>query len=75
LSILIDMKAREVVAALRKRGSSERPAKGSHVRFACPCGQHFTTVPMHSKDLGKGLVRAIESDMEPCSHFGKGWLR
>jgi predicted RNA binding protein YcfA (HicA-like mRNA interferase family) len=33
-----------------------------------------TTVPDHgARDLGPGLVRAIERQMEPV--FGKGWLR
>jgi hypothetical protein len=37
------------------------------------CGLCVTTVPVHSGEkLGKGLLRAIERDLEPC--LGKGWL-
>jgi predicted RNA binding protein YcfA (HicA-like mRNA interferase family) len=46
--------------------------RGSHVRVQC--GNCYTTVPVHvGEDLGPGLVRAIERDLEPC--LGKGWLR
>ena len=31
-----------------------------------------TTVPVHNTDLGKGILRAIERDLEPC--MGKGWM-
>jgi predicted RNA binding protein YcfA (HicA-like mRNA interferase family) len=38
------------------------------------CGRCVTTVPMHEgEDIGKGLLRKIERDLEPC--LGKGWLR
>ncbi|HEY9287272.1 MAG TPA: type II toxin-antitoxin system HicA family toxin [Candidatus Dormibacteraeota bacterium] len=46
--------------------------RGSHVRVRC--GICYTTVPVHAaEDLGPGLLRAIERDLEPC--LGKGWLR
>jgi predicted RNA binding protein YcfA (HicA-like mRNA interferase family) len=38
------------------------------------CGACQTTVPVHAgEDLGKGLLRAIERDLEPC--LGKDWLK
>jgi len=33
-----------------------------------------TTVPVHTgEDIGPGLLRRIERDLEPC--LGKGWLK
>jgi predicted RNase H-like HicB family nuclease len=33
-----------------------------------------TTVPVHAgEDIGPGLLRCIERDLEPC--LGKGWLK
>lgn len=41
---------------------------------ACRCGQCVTTVPIHAgEDIGPGLLRRIERDLEPC--LGKGWLK
>ncbi len=46
--------------------------KGSHVRVQC--GKCSTTIPVHAReDLGPGLLRAIERDLEPC--LGKGWMK
>lgn len=43
-----------------------------HLRIEC--GSCATTVPVHSgEDLGPGLLRSIERDLEPC--LGKGWLK
>ena len=53
-------------------GCKELRQKGSHVRVQC--GTCSTTVPVHAgEDLGPGLLRAIERDLERC--LGKGWLR
>ncbi len=71
---MLDMKGREVEKAILRRGGTKLRQVGSHARFACSCGRHATTVPMHAgEDLGPGLLRAIERDLEPC--FGKNWLR
>jgi predicted RNA binding protein YcfA (HicA-like mRNA interferase family) len=33
-----------------------------------------TTVPVHAgEDIGPGLLRHIERDLEPC--LGKGWFK
>lgn len=65
------MKARELLKILAARGCTTRRGKGSHVRVTC--GKCHTTVPVHAgEDLGPGLLRAIERDLEPC--LGKGWL-
>jgi hypothetical protein len=37
------------------------------------CAACQTVVPVHAgEDLGPGLLRAIERDLEPC--LGSGWL-
>jgi hypothetical protein len=44
----------------------------SHLRIEC--GRCVTTVPVHAcEDIGPGLLRRIERDVEPC--LGKGWLK
>ena len=68
------MRANEVLRVMLKHGCRKVRQKGSHVRIACPCGKHLTTVPVHAgEELGPGLLRAIERDLAPC--LGKGWLR
>ena len=68
------MKANEALRIMFKLGCRKVRQKGSHVRIACPCGKHMTTLPVHAgEELGSGLRRAVERDFEPC--LGKGWLR
>jgi predicted RNA binding protein YcfA (HicA-like mRNA interferase family) len=57
---------------LRSRGCIETRQRGSHVRIECrTC---VTTVPVHAgEDIGLGLLRRIERDLERC--LGKGWLK
>jgi len=63
---------KDLLRLLRKRGCVELRQKGSHVVVQCDKCQ--TVVPVHAgEDLGPGLLRAIERDLEPC--LGKGWLR
>lgn len=65
------MRAKELLKKLKGLGCTEVRQKGSHVRVRC--GVCFTTVPVHAgEDLGVGLLRKIERDLEPC--LGKGWL-
>ncbi|MBK6461906.1 MAG: type II toxin-antitoxin system HicA family toxin [Myxococcales bacterium] len=66
------MKASEVVAEILRRGGRKLRQKGSHARYECACGTNKTTVPIHPGELGRGLLGAIEKDLEPC--FGKRWL-
>jgi predicted RNA binding protein YcfA (HicA-like mRNA interferase family) len=58
---------------LKSHGCRVVRHKGSHVRVDSPDGACHTTVPVHAgEDLGAGLLRQIERDMERC--LGKGWL-
>ena len=66
------MKAKKILKILRSKGCIELRQKGSHIRVACE-GCH-STVPNHSgEEIGPGLLRKIEKDLEPC--LGIGWLR
>jgi predicted RNA binding protein YcfA (HicA-like mRNA interferase family) len=63
--------AKDLRRVLRSRGCVEVRQKGSHLRVEC--GSCVTTVPVHAgEDLGPGLLRRIERDLEPC--LGKGWV-
>ena len=65
------MKAKELLKKLAALGCVVVRQKGSHVRVRC--GVCFTTVPVHAgEDLGVGLLKAIERDLEAC--LGKGWM-
>ena len=51
---------KEVVKRLRKCGWKEKSQKGSHVKLEHP-SKGIVVVPIHgNKDLGIGLIRAIE---------------
>lgn len=65
------MRPGEVIRAIEKLGGVRVRQKGSHVRMRV--GDCFTTVPVHPRDLPKGLLRGIERDLEPC--LGARWLR
>lgn len=51
------MKAREVMARLRREGWTERPGKGAHVVFGKD--ERTVVVSRHPGDLPPGTLRAI----------------
>ncbi len=51
--------ARELVAALKRAGFIEDGQRGSHLRMWHPERRVITTVPIHSGDLPRPLVKAI----------------
>ena len=64
--------AKDLRRVLRSFGCIETRQRGSHLRIEC--GRCVTTVPVHAgEDIGPGLLRRIERDLEPC--LGKGWLK
>jgi len=52
------VKPKELAGALKKLGFSPRRGKGSHVVFYHEDGR-YTSIPMHPKPLGKGLLHKI----------------
>lgn len=65
------MRPSEVIRVIEQLGGEKVRQRGSHARMRA--GDCYTTVPVHNRDLPKGLIRAIERDLEPC--LGEGWLR
>ena len=53
------LNARKVVAALKRAGFEEIHQKGSHLYLHHPIKDLETCVPMHGRDLGRSLIRAI----------------
>ena len=52
------IKPKELAKALKKLGFSSRQGKGSHVVFYHKDGR-YTSIPMHTKPLGRGLLHKI----------------
>ena len=71
------VRARELIRTIEQSGKCRMVRqRGSHKLFECRSGEAVcrTTVPEHgTHDLGTGLLRAIEKNLEPC--LGKGWLK
>lgn len=65
------MRPTEVIRVIERLGGERVRQKGSHVRMRV--GDCYTTVPVHTRDLPRGLLRGIERDLEPC--LGERWLR
>ena len=54
------MTPKDMVNTLLKNGFVKTRQKGSHAMFKNPKTNRQVTVPMHSKDLAKGLESAIK---------------
>jgi mRNA interferase HicA len=55
------VKSSEFRRWLEKQGAKFTPAKGSHLRVEL--NGKFSILPMHSKDLKKGLVEGIKKQL------------
>ncbi|MDD4627717.1 MAG: type II toxin-antitoxin system HicA family toxin [Syntrophomonas sp.] len=53
---------KEMVSVLKQLGFEEIRQTGSHKLFNRPDGRN-TVIPMHSKDLKRGLIKAILKDI------------
>ena len=60
---LIPVKPKKLVKILISIGFVERDAQGSHVFFKHTDGR-TTVVPIHNRDLSKGLLRKILNDVQ-----------
>ncbi len=58
MSILPQVKPKLLLKALIKSGFAIQKQRGSHVDLKHPDGRR-TSVPMHNKPVGKGLLHAI----------------
>jgi mRNA interferase HicA len=55
------MKSSEFKRWLSDQGASFKPGKGSHLKVTLNGKQ--SVLPMHNKELGKGLVAAIKKQL------------
>ena len=58
--------SKQLLAILKKHGFEEQSTRrggGSHLYLRHPDGR-WTTVPMHARDIGRGLTRKILADAE-----------
>jgi predicted RNA binding protein YcfA (HicA-like mRNA interferase family) len=60
---LVPIKPKKLIKILLKLGFFERDAEGSHVFFRHHDGR-TTVVPIHNKELSKGLLRKILNDVQ-----------
>lgn len=60
---LVPITAKKLATILLDLGFVERDAEGSHVFFKHADGR-TTTVPMHTKELSRGLLRKILNDID-----------
>ncbi|MEK7573349.1 MAG: type II toxin-antitoxin system HicA family toxin [Patescibacteria group bacterium] len=57
-------KAREIVRILQKLGYIQKRQTGSHLMMYHPKSKSIIPVPIHTKELKKGLVRGIMKQAE-----------
>ncbi|OGJ42020.1 hypothetical protein A3B60_00675 [Candidatus Peregrinibacteria bacterium RIFCSPLOWO2_01_FULL_39_12] len=60
---LIPIKPKKLIKILISIGFIERDAQGSHVFFKHTDGR-TTVVPIHNRELSKGLLRKILNDVQ-----------
>ena len=60
---LIPIKPRKFIKILRRLEFKERDAEGSHLFFRHPDGR-TTVVPVHNRELSRGLLRKILNDVQ-----------
>lgn len=51
--------SKQMIKLLKKNGFVKVGQVGSHVKMRNTTTNHQTTVPLHNKDLGKGLEQEI----------------
>ena len=60
---LVPIKPQKLVKILKELGLSKRDAEGSHVFFKHEDGR-TTVIPIHNRELSKGLLRKILNDIQ-----------
>lgn len=64
LTLALEMSARDVRKALKKKGCEELRQNGSHLQMKCQACQ--TTIPMHGGDIKKGTLHSIKKSVHTC---------
>ena len=60
---LVPIKGKHLLRLLKDLGFLERDAEGSHVFLKHPDGR-TTVIPIHNRELGRGLLRKILNDIQ-----------
>ena len=60
---LVPIKPKKLIKILLQMGFEERDAEGSHLFFRHADGR-TTVVPVHNKELSRGLLRKILNDVQ-----------
>jgi len=60
---LVPIKPQKLIKILLSIGFIKRDAEGSHVFFSHPDGR-TTVVPLHTKEISRGLLRKILNDIQ-----------
>ncbi|MBI2634443.1 type II toxin-antitoxin system HicA family toxin [Candidatus Peregrinibacteria bacterium] len=63
MSKLVPINPKKFIKILLTLGFVKRDAEGSHVFFKHPDGR-TTVIPVHNKDISKGLLRKILNDIQ-----------
>ncbi|KKQ42635.1 MAG: YcfA family protein [Microgenomates group bacterium GW2011_GWC1_37_8] len=63
---LPEVKPKKLAKALKKLGFQSRSGKGSHVVFYHKDGR-YTSIPIHPKPIGKGLLHKILKQIDVSS--------
>lgn len=63
MSKLPQVKPKDILRAVKKAGFVIKKQRGSHVDLRRPDGRR-TSIPMHNKPLGKGLLKAVFNQTE-----------
>lgn len=63
MSKLPQVKPRDLLRAVQKAGFVVKKQRGSHIDLRHPDGRR-TSISMHNKPLGKGLLKAILNQTE-----------
>lgn len=63
MSKLVPIQPKKFIKILHRLGFEQRDAQGSHVFFRHSDGR-TTVIPVHNKDISRGLLRKILNDVQ-----------
>jgi predicted RNA binding protein YcfA (HicA-like mRNA interferase family) len=58
------IKPRELIEILNKLNCFKKRQTGSHLIFYCPKQRKIIPVPIHPRDIKKGLVHSIRKELD-----------
>ena len=58
------LKPRQLIKVLEKKNCYKKRQTGSHLVFYCPQQKKIIVVPIHPKDLKKGIIHSIRKELD-----------